>query len=120
MTQIAMKARRKLYTDDERDAAVTRIVDVEKIAAISRETGISAITLKRYVKQRRAGQPVRHQRRETKPTLPKEAEEGIVVWVTTMRRSGFSFGWAEIVQKADEIHHQIHGNTRFVKDLTHG
>ncbi|TYZ60482.1 hypothetical protein PybrP1_006926 [[Pythium] brassicae (nom. inval.)] len=41
-----MATGRKLYMNEEREAAVTRIVAGEKIAAVSRDTKIPAITSK--------------------------------------------------------------------------
>ncbi|TYZ68753.1 hypothetical protein PybrP1_005981 [[Pythium] brassicae (nom. inval.)] len=46
--------------NEDREAAVTRIVAGEKNAAVSRDTKIPAIMLNRYTKLRRVGQPRLH------------------------------------------------------------
>lgn len=115
-----MTTRRKLYTNEEREAAVTRIVAGEEIATVPRDTKIPAITLKRYTKLRRAKQLSLAQRRGTKPTLPPPIENDLVSWIGGMQRSGAPVGYEQILQKANEIHHRLHGSTRSIKDLTAG
>lgn len=73
-----MKARRKLYTNTERDVAVTRVMEGKTTIGVTRDAGIPAITLKRYLKRRRNNEPAHDQRCGTKPALPIEAEEDIV------------------------------------------
>nr|CCA18121.1 hypothetical protein ALNC14_042640 [Albugo laibachii Nc14] len=110
----------KLYTGEEREAAVTRIVAGEKIAAVSRDTKIPAITLKRYTKLHQAGHLSLEQRRGTKPTLPMQIENDQVSWIGGMQRSGEPVGREQIIQKANEIHHRLHGSTRSIKNLAAG
>nr|CCA16921.1 hypothetical protein ALNC14_030640 [Albugo laibachii Nc14] len=115
-----MTTRRKLYTNGEREEAVPCIVAGEKIAAVSRDNKIPAITLKRYTKLRRAGQLSLAKRRGKTPTLPPPIENGLVSWIGEMQRSGAPVEREQIIQKANEIHHRLHGSMQSVKDLTAG
>nr|CCA26967.1 hypothetical protein ALNC14_131110 [Albugo laibachii Nc14] len=115
-----MTIRRKLYTNEAREAAVTRIIAGETIAAVSQDTKIPAITLKRYKKLRRAGQLSPAQWRGTKPTLPPPIENDLVLWISAMQRSVGPMGLEQILQKVNQIHHRLHGSTCLMKDLTAG
>ena len=111
---------RKLYTSDELEAAATRILAGEKIAAVYRNTKIPTITLKRYKKLHREGQLYLAQRLRTKLTLPPPIKNDLVSRISGIQRSNVPVGRKQILQKSNEIYPRLHGSTRSINYLMAG
>ena len=108
--------RRKRYAVTDVKNALTFIDEGNSVMDAYRMFGVPERTLRRMLKRKREGEIVK--KPGPNPILTLDNERDLVDWVIAMQKQGLPVTRFMVLEKANEIFHELYGGTRSVGKLS--